>query len=601
MSSAPPDRKDVPIEQTWDDKSVFADFDAWRAEYNAVNAELDKLDGFRGTLSDSPERLVEWFEFFSTVARRGFKVFMYPSLWIECDGTNEEIMGMAGQAQGMLGKARAKASFADPELLEMDQDTLQSWLDTYEGLKLYQKYIDDLRREAQHVLSPEVEEVLGLLSDPLGRIMNVRNSLTNMDMIFAPAVGIDGTEYDLIQSTKDQLLAETDREIRKTTWNNYADKFLEFNNTLANAYLLSVKRNVTMAHLRGYESVLHAKLSPNNIPVEVFHNLIDTYKKQIPTWHRYWDVRRRVLGFEKIYPYDIWSPLTQKDPRLAYKQAVEMIAEGMKPLGEDYVTTLRRGCLEERWVDYAINKGKGEGAFSDGAYDTHPFIMMSFDGNLSSMSTLAHELGHSMHSYYTRKTQPYIYSDYSMFVAEVASNFNQAMVRHHLFATNDDRDFQLALIQEAMDNIHRYFFIMPTLARFELEVHTRMENDEPLTPEMLNEIMAGFYAEGYGDTMTDDPRRTGSTWSQFIHLYEPYYTFQYATGISAAHALANGILKGDDPEAVSRYITFLSAGDSAYPIDALKGAGVDMSTPKAVEETFGVLEGLIDRLEGLIE
>jgi oligoendopeptidase F len=278
-----------------------------------------------------------------------------------------------------------------------------------------------------------------------------------------------------------------------------------------------------------------------------------------------------------------------------------MIATGMQPLGEDYVSTLRRGCLEERWVDYAINKGKAEGAFSDGAYDTHPFIMMSYDGTLGAMSTLAHELGHSMHSYYTRKTQPYIYSNYSMFVAEVASNFNQAMVRHHLFATHDDRDFQLSLIQEAMDNIHRYFFIMPTLARFELEVHTRMENDEPLTPEILNEIMSGFFAEGYGETMTDDPRRTGSTWSQFIHLYEPYYTFQYATGISAAHALANGILKGDDTDAVSRYLTFLSAGDAVYSIDALKQAGVDMSTPHAVEETFGVLEALIDRLEGLIE
>ena len=320
----------------------------------------------------------------------------------------------------------------------------------------------------------------------------------------------------------------------------------------------------------------------------------------MPTWHRYWDVRRRALGYDTIHPWDIWAPLTADDPQLSFPEAVDMIAAGMAPLGEDYVTTMQRGCLGERWVDYAINDGKSEGAFSFGTYDSYPFIMLSFDGNLSSMSTLAHELGHSMHSHYTRMHQPFVYSHYSMFVAEVASNFNQALVRAHLFAQNDARNFQLALIQEAMDNIHRYFFIMPTLARFEFEVHSRMENDEPLTPETLNEIMSGFFAEGYGETMTDDPRRTGITWAQFGHLYEAYYTFQYATGISAAHALANAILADDDASAVERYLAFLRAGNSDYAIPVLKAAGVDMSTPLAVEETFKVLEGLVDRLEGLI-
>jgi len=217
------------------------------------------------------------------------------------------------------------------------------------------------------------------------------------------------------------------------------------------------------------------------------------------------------------------------------------------------------------------------------------------------MSTLAHELGHSLHSLNSRRTQPYVYSGYSMFAAEVASNFNQAIVRAHLFDTYDDRDFQLALIQEAMDNLHRYFFIMPTLARFEYEVHTRIENGEPVTPDTLNEIMSEFFAEGYGDTMTDDSQRTGITWAQFNHLYVPYYTFQYATGISAAHALANGILADDKPDAVDRYLTFLKSGSSDYPINVLKAAGVDMSTPQAVEETFEVLTGLVDRLESLIE
>ena len=597
--STVPARQDVPIESTWDHESVFPSFEAWREEYQATSAALNGIAAYKGTLSDSAARLAEWFEFSSGLARRVWKVYMYPALWQECDGQHEAIKGMVGQAQGLVGQYMAATAFADPELLAMNRDTLSTWTREEDALKLYQHYISDLLRTQKHVLSGEVEAVLGMLSEPLNRIASIRSALTNRDMNFAPARSSDGETRPLVQSARDKLLSDSDRQIRKTAWENYADRFLEMNNTLAATYLASVKRNVVMARLRGYDSVLHAKLAPNSIPVEVFHNLIDTYRQHIPTWHRYWDVRRRALGYETIHPYDLWAPLTDNEPQLSFEEAVDKIASGMAPLGDAYVQQLRRGCLEERWVDYAINDGKSEGAFSNGSYDTHPFIMMSFDGSLSSMGTLAHELGHSMHSYYTRRHQPFIYSSYSMFVAEVASNFNQAMVRAHLFASSDDRGFQLALIQEAMDNIHRYFFIMPTLARFEYEVHTRMENDAPLTPDRLNDIMSKFYAEGYGETMSDDPRRTGSAWAQFGHLYEPYYTFQYATGISAAHALANAILAGDDA-AVERYLGFLAAGAADYPLNVLKAAGVDMSTPQAVEETFKVLENLVDRLESLI-
>ena len=594
-----PARADVPIESTWNHESVFPSLDAWRDAYQDAVAAVSEIEPYQGTLAQSPARLAEWFDAHSALARRVSTLYMYPVMWQACDGNNEAIKGMVGQAQGLAGQFTAAVAFAEPELLAMDEETLLGWLQLDE-LKLYQQHIDDLLRKKKHVLSGEVEAVLGLLSDPLGRIESIRSALNDMDLTFEAAVDSAGAPQPLVQSTINNLLADSDREARKNAWRNYADSYLKFNNTLATTYLASVKSNVVRARLRGYESVLHAKLSPSNIPVEVFHNLIDTYRKHIPTWHRYWDVRRRALGYDRIHPWDIWAPLTADDPRLTFPEAVDMIAEGMAPLGADYVATMRRGCLDERWVDYAINEGKSEGAFSYGTYDSLPFIMMSFDGNLSSMSTLAHELGHSMHSHYTRESQPFVYSHYSMFAAEVASNFNQALVRAHLFARNDDRTFQLALIQEAMDNIHRYFFIMPTLARFELEVHTRMENDEPLTPEMLNQIMADFYAEGYGETMTDDRRRTGITWAQFGHLYEAYYTFQYATGISAAHALANAILAGDDPDAVARYLAFLRAGGSDYPIPALQAAGVDMSTPLAVEETFAVLEGLVNRLEGLV-
>ncbi|MGB1286457.1 MAG: M3 family oligoendopeptidase, partial [Aggregatilineales bacterium] len=347
-----------------------------------------------------------------------------------------------------------------------------------------------------------------------------------------------------------------------------------------------------------YESVLESQLAPNNIPLEVFHNLIDTFRENIGTWHRYWEVKRNALGVDKMRPYDIWAPLVENEPEVSYEQAVQWVADGMMPLGEDYVEIMRKGCLEERWVDYAVNKGKRQGAFSYGSYDTAPYIMMSFNNNLKAMSTLAHELGHSMHSYYSRKTQPQVYAGYTMFVAEVASNFNQALTRAKLFETQDDKTFQIALIEEAMSNFHRYFFIMPTLARFEFEVHSRAEQGKPLSADILNGIMSEFYAEGYGDTMTDDADRTGITWAQFGHLYVPYYTFQYSTGISAAHALADDILAGDE-SARKNYREFLSLGGSVDPIDALNVAGIDMSTPAAVKKTYAVLGEMVERLAEL--
>jgi len=594
-----PVRADVPAAATWNHEAVFPSFAAWREAYSETSAALAELASYPGTLGQGPARLAEYFVLQQSLARRVSTLFMYAYMWQACDGNHEEMKGMVGQAQSLSAQFSAATAFAEPELLDMDPGDLRVQVQTEAALQAYEHYVDDLLRSKDHVLSSEVEAALGALSDPLSRFSSIRGALNDMDLRFEDALSSSGERQPLVQSTRDKLLSDSDRATRKSAWCHYADSYLAFHNSFASAYLASVKRDVTLARLRGYDSVLQMKLAPDNIPLEVFHNLQDSYRAHLPTWHRYWDVRRRALGYERIHPWDIWAPLTANAPQLSFVEAVEMIAVGMVPLGADYVETMRRGCLSQRWVDYAINDGKSEGAFSYGSYDSQPYIMMSFDGNLSSMSTLAHELGHSMHSHYTRSSQPYINSDYSMFVAEVASNFNQALVRAHFFAQGNDRDFQLALIQEAFDNLHRYFFIMPTLARFEYEVHSRIERGEPLTPAALNEIMAGFFALGYGETMTDDPRRTGITWAQFGHLYRAYYTFQYATGISAAHSLAGAILDGD-ADAVPRYLGFLRAGNSEYPIRCLQAAGVDMSSPRPVQETFQVLERLVDRLESLI-
>src|SRR5690606_17999554 len=399
-------------------------------------------------------------------------------------------------------------------------------------------------------------------------------------------------------STITHLLHHADREVRRTAWESYADGYLAFKNTLASNLTASIKRDVFYARARRYRSSLEAALFENNIPPAVFHNLLDTYRKHLPTWHRYWRVRRQALGLSDLHPYDIWAPLATQQPEVSYTQAVEWIAAGMQPLGEAYVSALRQGCLQDRWVDVYPNRGKRQGAFSFGWRGTHPFIVMSFANDLASMSTLAHELGHSMHSYLTWRNQPMIYSDYSLFVAEVASNFNQAMVRAYLLEQFQEPQFQIAVIEEAMNNFHRYCFIMPALARFELEMHERVERGQGLTADAMSAYMADLFEEGYGGEMVVDRDRVGITWAQFSHLYTAYYVYQYATGISAAHALAAPILRGE-PGAAERYLQFLSAGGSLYPIDALKLAGVDMESPEAVEQTFAVLSDYVDRLARL--
>lgn len=594
-----PVRSEISREQTWNAEAVFADRAEWRECLAILKKDLSSLDGFKGTLSRSPARLTDWYKTLEDISRRVEKLHFYAYMAMAVDGNDTEASAMVGQISGTAAEIRAKTAFADPEIISMDETVLNQWLTKNSELAPYRHSIENLGRTKSHVRSGEVEEVLGLISEPFGNVEMTFDMLSSLDMKISPARGADGRKRELSQSNIEEIKKNPDRELRRTGMENYADAYLGLSHTYAGNYLTAAKQALAISRIRGYYSVLESRLAPYNIPVDVYHSLIETFKSKLPLWHRYWDVKRRLLGLKTIKPYDIWAPLTSKQPVYSFKEAVELIGRGMSPLGNDYTETLRNGCLKERWVDYAINRGKSQGAFSYGSYDTSPCIMLSYDGSLSEVSTLAHELGHSMHSYLTHKNQSYHDSHCSMFVAEVASNFNQAMVRDYLFKSNNDRDFRLAVIQEAMDNIHRYFFIMPTLARFEFEVYRRLESGDPLNADILQEIMSGLFSEGYGDMLNDDKERSSITWATFGHLYEPFYTFQYATGISAAHALCDRVLSAQ-PGAVEKYLRFLSTGNSLYPLEALSIGGVDMKSTDPVDAGFKVLEKMIDRLEALL-
>ena len=593
-------RAEIPAQHTWDTASVYASHADWEAELARVAAQLPELAAFQGQLGSNPDRLAEWLDTAERLMNTVSRLYFYASMFHNVDTNDQAALANHDRAISIYTRTIAATAFAEPELLAIGFDTLRRWVAAAPRLALFAHYFDQLERRQAHVRSAEVEQLLGLLRDPFSGASTIHGILTDADLHFAPAHTAAGDPLDLAQGNISALLTSPDREVRRSAWESYADAHLSMQNTMAACLSTGVKQDVFLSRARRYPSALEASLADNNIPVEVFHNLIATYRSNLPTWHRYWRLRKRALGFDTLAVYDVKAPLTDKMPSVPLAQSIDWICAGMRPLGDQYVAVMRDGLLEQRWVDVYPNQGKRMGAYSHGVHGTHPYILMSYNDDIFSMSTLAHELGHSMHSYLTWQNQPLAYGNYSLFVAEVASNFNQAMVRAHLLEINPDRDFQIAVIEEAMANFYRYFLIMPTLARFELEIHERIERGEALAADSMIALMADLFQEGYGDDVQVDRARVGSTWCQFsTHLYSNFYVYQYATGIAAANALATDILAGQ-PGTAEKYLAFLKAGGSLYPLDALKLAGIDMSTPAPVERAFAVLASYVDRLETLV-
>ncbi len=598
MAVALPKRGDLDKKYTWNLESIFPSTDAWQATFQQVQDALPELESYKGRLGDSPQKLLEWFRKYESVLVPVGQLNAYSSMLHDSDTASQAPVALRDQARGLLARFSAAVSFAEPELLAIPQERLEELMSKEPALAAYRHYFDTLRKREGHVRSPEVESVLAMASDALESSRATHGILADADLKYGSVHTADG-DIEVASGTLETLLHDPDIAVRKAAWEQSADGYLAFKNTFASCLSGGVKKDAFYARARNYESSLDAALQRNNIPKAVYENMLDTARRKLPVWHRYWSVRRRALGLDKLHPYDVFAPLTEGEVAIPFNEGVEIISKGMAPLGEEYVEPMRRGLLEERWVDVYPNQGKRAGAYSSGFYGTNPFILMSYSDKLTSVSTLAHELGHSLHSYFSRRTQPVLYSGYSMFVAETASNFNQAMVRDYLLKTNDDPQFQIGVIEEAMYNFHRYFFVMPILARFEREIHEQVEQGGALTADGLTKLMADLFREGYGPEVEVDESRVGITWAQFpTHMYLNFYVYQYATGISAANALAHRVLKGE-PGAADNYKSFLKAGGSIYPLDALKLAGIDMTSPEPVERAFDVLEGFIDKLEKL--
>jgi oligoendopeptidase F len=592
-------RSEIEEKYTWNLGSIYPTTEDWEADYKRVGEALPNLESYKDHLGDSAQKLLDWFRAYEETAKRANHLFVYAGMLADSDMADQSATALRDRSRGIFARFSAATSFADPELLNISQDKIEQFMQQEPDLATYHHYFDALRKKEGHVRSPEVEQVLAMVSDPLDSPRSAHALLADADLKYGFIDTESGDKVEVAAGTLNALLRDSDINVRRAAWEQYADGYLSCKNTFASCISGGVKRDVFYARTRNYPSALEAALAQTFIPRAVYDNILETSVRKLPVWHKYWSVRRRVLGLDVLHPYDIFAPLTGEGPNIAFEESVDIICKGMEPLGDEYIQPMRKGLLEQRWVDVYPNQGKRAGAYSSGAYGTNPFILMSYTDDLMSVSTLAHELGHSMHSYLTRKNQPMVYSRYGIFAAEVASNFNQAMVRDFLLKSNSDPQFQIAVIEEAMYNFHRYFFLMPILARFELEIHQRVERGEALTADSMIKLMADLFREGYGPEMEIDEPRVGITWAEFsTHMYLNFYVYQYSTGISAANALAGRVLKGG-PEAAEDYKKFLRAGGSVFPLQALQLAGIDMTSPEPVERAFDVLESFVDRLEKL--
>ncbi len=590
-------RGEVPADELWAIEEVYASVDDWNRDRARVADSLAGLEDRQGTLGDSAAQLLSTLELRDEIFREVDKLVVFAFLRQAEDAANVTFSELADRASGFWSTCQAAVSFIDPELLELPQETIERFMEEEPGLRAFAHYFAAIDLRRGHTRSAEVEELLARATEITGSFSSIHSVQENADLDLGRITDEDGETHQLTQGNLGIFLQSPARAVREAAWKTSADAYLSVRHAMAQTLVGSFKSDVFFARARHYDTALRAKLHPVAVPEAVLFNLLDTVERNMPTWHRYFKIRQRVLGLDQLQEWDITAPLVDDSTRIGWERGIDMIADSLEPLGEDYVALIRRGAAE-RWVDRSANTGKHGGAFSGGSPGMPPYISMTYTDDFQSVSTLAHEFGHSLHSYYAWEHQPHVYTDYGMMVAETASNMHQALMGKQLLAEVEDPSFLIEIIEERMGNYLRYFFTMPILARFELECHTTIENGGALTADSMSELLASIYSDAYGGEVAVDPERTGITWARFPHLYAAYYVFNYAIGISAAAQLSQQVLTEGEP-AARRYIDFLSAGASKFQIDALRDAGVDVTDPAPVQAAFDLLAEYVERLDEL--
>ena len=592
-----PERSELPAADTWDLTSIYEDDDAWAAAYESVADRVDDLREYEGRVTESPATLLEFLELRESILREVSMVSSYASLRGAEDTRNQEYQAMQAKAESLSSSARSATSFLEPELQALDRDEVDAFVDAEPDLEAYDHYFDDVLRAKPHTRSAEVEELLADLGEVAGAASDVYGMLSNADLTFPTVDRPDGGSVEITQGNFTKLQKHPDRRFRRTVYENYYDEWAEIRNAVGTSLKNSVKKDVKYARARNYDTAREAALDGPNVPVEVYDTLLDAVHDNLDVLHRHADLKREALGVDELRMWDLYAPMTGNDaPEIPYDRAAEYVTEAVAPLGDAYQERLREG-LDSRWVDVYENRGKRSGAFSAGTYDTQPFILLNYQDDISSMFTLAHELGHSLHSELAKDAQPWQYADYTIFVAEVASTVNETLLTHHLLETVDDEALRRHVLDEYLERFRSTLYRQTMFADFELRIHEIAEADGALTPDRFDEEYRELKAEFYGPAVLDD--RIAREWMRIPHFYYNYYVYQYATGISAAAAIVERILD-EGESAAADYRDALALGGSEYPLSVLETAGVDMTSSEPIESALCVYDEYLGRMAELL-
>lgn len=590
-------RSEVARENTWAIEDLFASDELWYKNLEVLKGYKETLLTFKGKLGSSAKTLLEFYQQVEELLRLLDDLLNYSSRKHDQDTKNSTYQSMDGAMMTAYVEVSEALSFETPEIISISDDRIEEFYQEEKGLELYRRHIDSQRRLKEHVLSDAEERLLAAAGEMASTPGNINSSLNNADLVFPEITDEDGDKVRITHGNFIPFMESKDRRVRKEAFDALYSVYEQYKNTSASILNAQVKQLQFFAKAKKYNTAIEAALDITEVPVSVYHSLIEAVNKNLPHLHRYMEIRKKVLGVEELHMYDLYTPIIEEaDSKVSFEEAKKTIIEALRPLGEDYIRILEEG-FNNRWIDVYENEGKRSGAYSAGAR-VHPYVLMNYSDTLDSMFTLAHEMGHALHSYLSNHTQPTIYSEYVIFVAEVASTCNENLLMQYLLKNTTDKKKRAYLINHLLENYRTTLYRQTMFAEFELLINTKAEQGETLTADMLCEMYRGLNEKYYGkDVVVDD--KIAIEWARIPHFYYNYYVFQYATGYSAAVALSNRILT-EGETAVKDYLQFLSGGRSADPISLLKIAGIDMSTSKPVEEALKKLGDLLDEFESLI-
>ena len=590
-------RQAIDEKYLWDLSDLFVSDEAWEKALEELKEEAKSFQHFKGRLLESSETLLSALKTYENLTRNLMNLMTYARLKMDENTKESKYQGMVSRSEKLATEIQKENAFFIPELLQGDEKTIEDLLD-HPVLSHYKKYFADLLRKKPHILSEEMESVLAQVGELGDAPSNAYGMLLNADMTFEDAVDAKGETHPLTNGSYVPLLMSKDRDLRKDAFKKYYKVYEGHINTLSSLLQSEVNKNIFFSKTRNYSSAREAALFANNIPVTVPDQLIEAVNNNLESFYKYMELRKKVLGVEELHLYDIYTPIVSSvDFPITFDEAGAMVTEAIAPLGEDYQKGIR-SAFDQRWIDVYETEGKRSGAYSAGTYDSRPYVLLNHKNDMNSMFTLAHELGHSMHSYLTRKNQPYVYGNYSIFVAEVASTTNEALLNDYLLKTIEDKEKRKYILNHYLEQFRGTIFRQTMFAEFERDIHERVENGGALTNEFLCDHYLALNKKYFGpDVVIDEEIKY--EWSRIPHMYYNFYVYQYATGFSAAIALTDQILKEGKP-ALDRYLEFLSSGSSDYPIDILRKAGADMETKDPVSNAMKIFKDGVEELEKLM-